>query len=235
VPCSYLISSFDQHLAVAGDADGAAAAYQNTMINTVLVPSPLAGVFNTAAMRLSADEIDQCASYLECLHPSQYASFALLTPAQQDLILEVKDKEPALVDIFHAVVGNGAYIDVSRYVQTRRGVMRTAIPHIDECDTHMTATILGQRGTLLYKRGYAGVGDAAFKKGGVIISPCDVIETAPSQLCFIKGSDHGDVVDERTQLNSRWHGSPIITDTNEARIGNFFAMRNGLGECRNYG
>ncbi len=235
MPCSYLISNFDPHLAVAYDIDGAAAAYSNARINTVLMTSPLAGAFNDSVRGLKAEEIDQCADFLEYLHPSEYPPFASLTAGQQDFIFDVKDKESILADVFHAVVGGGAYIDASKYVPTRRGVMRTAIPHIDECDTHMTATLIGRRGTLLYRQDFSDVNEADFKMRRVIIDPNNVIETDPSQLCFIKGTDHPDIMGEESKMGSRWHSSSIITDLNEARMANFFAMRNGLGACRNYG
>lgn len=211
---------------MAENAEGGAKAYDNPMVNTVLVPSPLAHAFDYASQQLNAPEIDVCKGYLECFRPEELSGFRKLNRAQQDLILDIKGKEGALSDIFLEVVGQGAFIDVSRYVPSRRSVMRTAIPHIDQCDSHMTGTIIGERGTLLYLRGFEGLKDQDFKSGHVKINDNDMIEASPTHLCFIKGTDHPDIINN-DDLTSRWHGSPIITNPNEARLGNFFAMRNG--------
>ncbi len=223
---SYLTSSIDNRIAVASDVESAARAYDNASVNTVLLLSPLAHAFDYACAYLDAGEVDACKSYLNLLRPEERHDFKLLRPAQQDLILDIKSKEDCLADIFTEVVGVGAFIDVQRYVPTRRSVMRTAIPHIDECDSHMVATLLGQSGTLLYLKDYTGIKESAFKSGEVIVRSQDVVEANPTHLCFIKGTDHPDVVDSPT-LEARWHSSPVSKLPATPRLASFYAMRNG--------
>jgi hypothetical protein len=224
---SYLVSPIDYRIGVASDVDGAAQAYANPNLNTVLVPSPLAHAFDYAARHLNADQIDACKAHLNLMRPAERAAFKMLLPAQQDLILDIKEKEDQLAAAFHAVVGQGAFIDVHRYVPTRRSVMRTAIPHIDQCDTHMVATLIGQDGTLLYLKDYTDIAESAFKSGEISVPPCDVVEAAPTYLCFIKGTDHPDVM-ENADLSARWHSSPVSCAPIAPRLASFYAMRNGL-------
>ena len=230
----YLISSIDQHLAVASCEGGAVKAYNNPAVNTVLVPSPLAGQFNYASKYLTASEIDACKPHLELFAPEERDAFKALSNAQQDLILDIQDKEPVLSNLFEAIVGAGAFIDSHRYVQSRREMCRTAIPHIDQCDTHMAATLLGKRGTLVYLRDFTDACDADFKRGRIKISPRDFMEVSPEFLCFMKGTDHADIYKNRA-MTSRWHASPIVQNAEEARLGSFYAMKNGLGCGAAYG
>lgn len=223
---SYLTSSIDYRIAVASDVESAARAYAHPSVNTVLLPSPLAHAFDYACAKLDADQIDACKSYLNLMRPEERHDFKMLLPAQQDLILDIKSKEECLEDVFNAVVGVGAFIDVHRYVPTRRSIMRTAIPHIDECDTHMVATLLGQSGTLLYLKDYKGIAESAFKTGEVVVNPCDVVEANPTHLCFLKGTDHPDVLGNAA-LDPRWHSSPVSKLPAAPRLASFYAMRNG--------
>lgn len=223
---SYLISPIDCRIAVAEDAEAAALAYDHPQVNTVLVPSPLAHAFDYALRHLNADEVDACKAHLNLMRPYERPEFKALCAVQQDLILDIKGKEKHLTEMFNAVVGAGAFIDVHRYVPTRRSIMRTAIPHIDECDTHMVATLLGQDGTLLYLKDYSGIAESAFKAGEVIIRPCDVVESHPDYLCFIKGTDHPDVLNN-SDLQPRWHSSPVSGQNVTPRLASFCAMRNG--------
>ncbi|MAH06524.1 MAG: hypothetical protein CL561_13290 [Alphaproteobacteria bacterium] len=218
----------DPHIMMASDIEAAAHAYEYTDVNTVLVLSPLAGVFDAVAKRLSATELDGCKPFLERLRPWEIGAYHHLSAAQQDLIGLIKEKEDILSDVFNFVTGAGGYIDSLRYVPSRRGVYRTAIPHIDECDSHMTATLFGRRGTLLYLRDYFGIPEHAFKTGTVQVKPHEVIEANPTHLCFIKGTDHLDVL-MNPDMGARWHSSPVIDDPQEARLASFCAMKNGLG------
>lgn len=225
---TYIISPVEAHVAVTDNVDMAIRAYADSNVNTVLVPSPLAGLFDAAAREMCAPEIDLCAPFLERLRPWDMHGFKGLSSAQQDLIIQIKHKEDILSEIFGAVAGCGSYIDSLKYVPTRRSVYRTAIPHIDECDSHMTATLIGQRGTLLYFKDFTDIPESAFKNGEVQIKSHEVIETNPNHLCFIKGTDHADVI-ANPAMGARWHSTPVVTSAQEARLANFFALRNGLG------
>lgn len=228
MPSSYVMSSVDQGIAVAHDLESAKQAYQNPYVNTVLVASPLARAFDYAAAVLSPDEINACAGVLEFHDPKGYRVFDQLSKRQQGLVLDIKSKEQVLTDIFLEVVGPAAFVDVYKYVPARYGFERTAIPHQDECDSHMTATLIGRDGTVLYAKDLSQYSEADFKAGRVFLSKNQSIEVNPEYLCFIKGTDHPHIVGSES-LQARWHSSPILLDKRQARLANFFAMKNGFG------